>query len=115
MLWYRNFGITEIVFIAVFAAFYVFYMIRIIRIAKRLKTSYGNIFIKFVFRSLYFALFIIALLGPSFGGSKKEVKSVGKDIMLFIFTIHVRLTCFFFCAVNARNFSGINDKQRRQY
>lgn len=84
MLWYRNFGITEIVFIAVFAAFYVFYMIRVIRIAKRLKTSYGNIFIKFLFRTLYFALFIIALLGPSFGGSKKEVKSVGKDIMLCV-------------------------------
>jgi Ca-activated chloride channel homolog len=84
MLWYRTFGITEIVFIAVFAAFYVFYMIRVIRIAKRLKTSYGNIFIKFLFRTLYFALFIIALLGPSFGGSKKEVKSVGKDIMLCV-------------------------------
>src|SRR5688500_5613900 len=84
MLWYRTFGITEIVFIAVFAAFYVFYMIRVIRIAKRLKTSYGNIFIKFLFRTLYFALFIIALLGPSFGGSKKEVKSVGKDIMICV-------------------------------
>jgi Ca-activated chloride channel family protein len=84
MAWYRNFGITEIVFIAVFAAFYVFYMVRVIRIAKTLKTSYGNIFIKFLFRTLYFALFIIALLGPSFGGSKKEVKSVGKDIMLCV-------------------------------
>jgi Ca-activated chloride channel homolog len=84
MLWYRNFGITEIAFIAVFAVFYVFYMIRVIRIAKRLKSSYGNIFIKFLFRTLYFALFIIALLGPSFGGSKKEVKSVGKDIMLCV-------------------------------
>lgn len=84
MAWYRNFGITEIVFIAVFAAFYVFYMVRVIRIAKTLKTSYGNIFIKFLFRTLYFALFIVALLGPSFGGSKKEVKSVGKDIMLCV-------------------------------
>jgi Ca-activated chloride channel family protein len=84
MAWYRNFGITEIVFIAVFAAFYVFYMVRVIRIAKTLNTSYGNIFIKFLFRTLYFALFIIALLGPSFGGSKKEVKSVGKDIMLCV-------------------------------
>jgi Ca-activated chloride channel homolog len=84
MLWYRNFGITEIIFIAAFAALYVFYFIRVIRIARTLKTSYGNIFIKFLFRSLYFALFIVALLGPSFGGSKKEVKSVGKDIMMCV-------------------------------
>ena len=27
---------------------------------------------------------MIALLGPSFGGSKKEVKSVGKDIMICV-------------------------------
>nr|WP_236676215.1 VWA domain-containing protein [Chryseolinea lacunae] len=63
---------------------YVFYFIRIIRIAQRLKTPYAKVFIKLVFRTLYFALFIIALLGPSFGGSKKEVKSVGKDIMICV-------------------------------
>jgi Ca-activated chloride channel homolog len=84
MLWYRDFGITEIIFIAAFAALYVFYFIRVIRIARTLKTSYGNIFVKFFFRSLYFALFIVALLGPSFGGSKKEVKAVGKDIMMCV-------------------------------
>ena len=37
-----------------------------------------------VFRTIYFALFMIAVLGPSFGGSKKEVKSVGKDIMICV-------------------------------
>lgn len=35
-------------------------------------------------RTVYFALFIVALLGPSFGGAKKEVKSVGKDIMICV-------------------------------
>ena len=84
MLWYRNFGITEIVFIAAFAAFYVFYFVRIIRIARQLNTPYGNVFIKLFFRTVYFALFIVALLGPSFGGSKKEVKAVGKDIMICV-------------------------------
>jgi Ca-activated chloride channel homolog len=84
MLWYRNIGITEIVFIAAFAAFYVFYFIRVIRIARQLNTPYRNVFIKLFFRTIYFALFIIALLGPSFGGSKKEVKSVGKDIMMCV-------------------------------
>ncbi len=84
MLWYRNLGITEIIFIAAFVAFYIFYIIRIVRIAKQLKTPYGNVFVKLFFRTLYFALFMIALLGPSFGGSKKEVKSVGKDIMICV-------------------------------
>ncbi len=84
MLWYRNLGVTEIIFIAAFAAFYIFYFIRIIRIARQLNTPYGNVFIKLFFRTVYFALFIIALLGPSFGGSKKEVKAVGKDIMICV-------------------------------
>jgi len=84
MLWYRNLGVTEIIFITAFVAFYVFYVVRIIRIAKQLKTPYGNVFVKLTFRTLYFALFMVALLGPSFGGSKKEVKSVGKDIMICV-------------------------------
>jgi Ca-activated chloride channel homolog len=84
MLWYRNLGVTEIIFIAAFALFYVFYFIRIIRIARQLNTPYGNIFVKLFLRTIYFALFMIALLGPSFGGSKKEVKSVGKDIMMCV-------------------------------
>jgi Ca-activated chloride channel family protein len=84
MLWYRDLGITEIIFIAAFAAFYIFYFIRIIRIARQLKTPYGNVFVKLFFRTVYFALFIIALLGPSFGGSKREVKAVGKDIMICV-------------------------------
>ncbi len=84
MLWYRDLGLTEIVFIVAFVAFYIFYFIRIIRIAKQLKTPYRNVFIKLFFRTIYFALFMIALLGPSFGGSKKEVKSVGKDIMICV-------------------------------
>ena len=84
MLWYRNLGITEIVFIAAFAAFYVLYFIRLMRVAKLLNTPFQKVFIKLFFRTVYFALFIVALLGPSFGGSKKEVKAVGKDIMMCV-------------------------------
>src|SRR5690349_11812778 len=84
MLWYRSFGITEIVFIALFVVLYGLYLYRVIHIARRLGTSYGNVFIKLLIRTLYFGLLIIAVLGPSFGGSKKEVKSVGKDIMICV-------------------------------
>lgn len=84
MLWYRDPGLTELIFIASFGVLYALYLVRIIRIARVLKTPYGKVFIKLVFRTLYFALFIIAIMGPSFGGSKKEVKSVGKDIMICV-------------------------------
>ncbi len=84
MLWYRDIGLTEIIFILAFAGLYGLYLIRIIRIAKSLKTPFKNVFIKLFFRTLYFILLIVAILGPSFGGSKKEVKSVGKDIMICV-------------------------------
>ncbi len=84
MLWYRDFGLTEIIFITLFVVFYGLYIMRVVKIGKRLNTPYATIFIKLVVRTLYFTLFLVALLGPSFGGSKKEVKSVGKDIMICI-------------------------------
>jgi Ca-activated chloride channel family protein len=84
VLWYRDFGITEIVFVGAFGILYAFYLIRVIRIARQLNTPFTNAFIKVLFRTVYFALFIVAALGPSFGGSKREVKSVGKDIMICV-------------------------------
>lgn len=40
--------------------------------------------IKFFLRSLYFVLIIVALLGPSFGDTTREIKSVGKDIFVCV-------------------------------
>jgi Ca-activated chloride channel homolog len=82
--WYRSFGITEIVFCAAFLLLYGLYIARVINIARRLNTPFRPVFIKVLLRTTYFALFIIALLGPSLGGSKKEVKSIGKDIMICV-------------------------------
>ena len=84
MSWYRSLGITEIVFIGAFLLFYVLYLIRVVGIASTLKTPFSTVFIKVFLRTIYFALIIIAMLGPSFGGSKKEVKSIGKDIMICV-------------------------------
>jgi Ca-activated chloride channel family protein len=82
--WYREFGITEIVFIALFTILYAIYIIRIARIGHSLKTPYGAVFLKVILRTLVLALLIISLLGPSLGESKREVKSVGKDIMMCV-------------------------------
>jgi Ca-activated chloride channel family protein len=84
VLWYRGISITEIIFFAGFVLLYAVYLVRVIRIAKTLRTPYSNVFVKLLFRTLYFGLFIIAVLGPSFGGSKKEVKSMGKDIVICV-------------------------------
>lgn len=47
-------------------------------------TSYSKVFVKLFIRSSYFALLIIALLGPSFGETKREIKAIGKDIMIAV-------------------------------
>ena len=84
MSWYRSLGLTEIIFITAFLLFYGLYLYRVISIANRLKTPFATVFIKLFLRTVFFALVIIALLGPSFGGSKKEVKAIGKDIMICV-------------------------------
>lgn len=84
MDWYRDLGITEIVFIAAFLALYGLYLSRVVHVARVLQTPFTGVFIKLLVRTLFFALIIVAIMGPSFGGSKKEVKSIGKDIMICV-------------------------------
>lgn len=84
MSWYQSISFTEIVFIAVFILFYVVYLVRVFMISRFLQVRVPAIIGKLFWRSLYFALFIVALLGPSFGESSKEIQSVGKDIMIAI-------------------------------
>ncbi len=82
--WYRNPGTTEIIFAIAFVVLYGSYLYRIIRVARVLKTPFSRVFIKLAVRTLFFALLLVAILGPSFGGSKREVKAVGKDIMICV-------------------------------
>jgi Ca-activated chloride channel homolog len=84
MTWLYSMTFTEFVLIGLFIVFYLGYIIRASVIARRLNVGYGKIFVKFFIRTIYFSLLIIALLGPSFGESKREVKSVGKDIFMLI-------------------------------
>lgn len=84
MVWYRGFGVTEWIFIGVFMLFYAVYLLRVIRAANLLKTPFYKIAVKLIIRTAFFFLLIISFLGPSFGESKKEIKSIGKDIMLCV-------------------------------
>lgn len=84
MAWFRDISWVEIILIALFAAFYGLYLLKLLRISKILHTPFYTILIKLITRTAFFALLLVAFLGPSFGGSKKEIKSVGKDIMICV-------------------------------
>lgn len=84
MITFRELGIAGWVAIALFAILYVLYIRRVILIGRSLNTPYGTVFIKLSLRTIFFALLIIAFLGPSYGDSRREVRSVGKDIMMCV-------------------------------
>ncbi|MCH8319165.1 MAG: VWA domain-containing protein, partial [Bacteroidetes bacterium] len=85
MNWNNPFSSFELLTIIGFMAAYLFYIFKTVGIARKLKSGkIRAVFIKLAIRSIYFALFIIALLGPSFGGIKKEIKSIGKDIYIAV-------------------------------
>lgn len=84
MVWSGELGTLEIIFILLFGLFYLLYILRTIRAAKGLGSGYRRVFYKIGLRTLYFTLFLVALLGPSFGETQKEIKSVGKDIFIAV-------------------------------
>lgn len=84
MDWYRDLTTTELVLVIGFVVFYGLYLARVIHVARILNTPFTRVFIKLFLRTGFFALLILSILGPSFGGSKREVKSIGKDIMVCV-------------------------------
>jgi Ca-activated chloride channel homolog len=80
----RAFGWVEAIIIILFLIGYAIYVWRIVRISKALHSPAYTIIFKLVLRSLVVALIIISILGPTYGDSKKEIKSVGKDIMMCV-------------------------------
>jgi len=84
MTWAYSIDTFEIVIIAIFALFYLLYVIRLLRIRASMRTPISKWLIKFTLRSVYFALMMVALLGPSFGDSTREIKSIGKDMFICV-------------------------------
>ena len=84
MTWYSNISNLEIAFLCLFIVLYIAYMRRVISIAKKLKTPFRAVFVKLFLRAAYFILLIVALLGPSFGETTAEMKSIGKDIFIAV-------------------------------
>ena len=84
MEWIKNIDYLEIILICLFALFYFLYFLKFKNINKRIPVNFNKILIKFFLRSIYFSLFILSILGPSFGESKKEIEIIGKDIMIAV-------------------------------
>ncbi len=84
MNWSYNIGAFELIAIGVFALLYILYSVRMFRIASQIGVAIHRTLIKLIIRTSYFALIIIALLGPSFGETSREIKSVGKDIFICV-------------------------------
>lgn len=72
------------IFAALFILFYGLYIFRMVRISRSLQSPISAVFYKLVLRTALFILLFIAYLGPSFGEAKREVQSVGKDIMICV-------------------------------
>lgn len=84
MTWYQTLTLLEILLGAAFFVLYVGYLLRVRRVALFFRQRPHGVWFKFLLRHLYVALIIIAILGPSFGAMKKEIRTIGKDLYIAV-------------------------------
>jgi Ca-activated chloride channel family protein len=82
MNWFAQIGQYEYLIMGIFCLLYLLFAVRTYLISRRLRSPVSLFWVKFLLRSGFLGLVIVSLLGPSFGGVKKEVKAVGKDIFI---------------------------------
>ncbi|MBF9252586.1 VWA domain-containing protein [Pontibacter sp. 172403-2] len=84
MTWYQTITLLEILFGILFFGLYVGYLYRVWRVARFFRQRPHGVWVKFLLRHLYAALLVVALLGPSFGAMKKEIRTIGKDLYIAV-------------------------------
>lgn len=84
MTWYQNITLLEILFGILFFGLYLGYLYRVWRVARFFRQRPYGIWVKLLLRHLYAGLLVVALLGPSFGAMKKEIRTIGKDLYLAV-------------------------------
>ncbi len=82
--WFYRFGYSELLWVFLGMLAYTLYLLRVLRLAYQLQNQKRWVLLKTPLRILYFTLLMIALLGPTFGTSKKYVQAVGKDIYILL-------------------------------
>lgn len=70
--------------IALFVIAYGLFIYRNYRISRLLHSTTRSIYIKLFVRVAAFSAIITALLGPSFGETKREIREQGKDILICV-------------------------------
>ncbi|MFT4031379.1 MAG: VWA domain-containing protein [Siphonobacter sp.] len=88
MIFNRELGQTELIFIILFGLIYVGYLGRTIWYAYQLKTSARSAALKFFLRFAAMGALVIALLEPSFGDPERNVQAVGRDIFMVVDVSH---------------------------
>ncbi|MFC7000091.1 vWA domain-containing protein [Rufibacter roseus] len=84
MTWYLPFTSVEFFFCLLFLVLYGGYLYRIKRLAHQFGQKANVLWAKTIIRTIYMALLIIALLGPSFGAMTKEIRTNGKDVFVAV-------------------------------
>lgn len=84
MSWFKSLSFFELLWPLLFLIGYGLYYLRLRKAARVLEVRANRLSFKFVLRSLILLLLLTAWLGPSFGSSQREVKSIGKDIYFLI-------------------------------
>ncbi|MCC5920432.1 MAG: VWA domain-containing protein [Cyclobacteriaceae bacterium] len=84
MNWQYSPGWAEYVIFSCIAVFYLIYIIKLGRKRKTLVLSRSSFWRKLLLRFAYLFLLFLVLLGPSFGESRQEVATVGKEIMIVL-------------------------------
>lgn len=84
MTWYQSLTLLELLFGGLFFGLYAGYLLRVRRVALFFRQRPYIVWFKFVLRHLYVLLLLIAILGPSFGAMKKEIKTIGKDLYIAV-------------------------------
>ena len=69
---------------AAFLLFYVGYIVRTWRLAAPLRQRGWRLGWKLLLRFSYFALLLLALLGPAYGVTQQPVRTAGKDVWLLV-------------------------------
>jgi len=84
MKWVYGLSAFELVISLFFVLLYVLFLARVVYTTKKLGLPFRRVVIKTIIRTLYFGLIVTALLGPSFGDTSREIKTVGKDLFICI-------------------------------
>lgn len=84
MTWYQSLTLLELLFGGLFFGLYAGYLLRVRRVALFFRQRPYIVWFKFVLRHLYVLLLLIAIMGPSFGAMKKEIKTIGKDLYIAV-------------------------------